>query len=183
MRSQSEPREITENRGCWIDRVIIRHLIYADLPQLEWDGEYKHLRQVYLNAYHHRNQGKNVLWVADLPNEGIIGQVFIQLNSVRKDLADGFFSAYLYAFRIKPEFRNFGLGSRMFSIIETDLIKRKFREITLNVAKTNVGARRLYERLGFTIFGSEPGEWSYRDHNNKLQHVVEPAWKMIKPLG
>ena len=167
----------------WINKVIIRHLIFSDLPQLEWNGEYKHLRQVYLNAYKFRNQGKNVLWVADLPQIGIIGQVFIQLNSVRKDLADGFFSAYLFAFRIKSDYRNAGLGTRVFSVIENDLVKRNFREITLNVAKGNQQAIRLYERLGFEIVGFEPGEWSYRDHDDKLQHVVEPAWKMIKSIS
>jgi ribosomal protein S18 acetylase RimI-like enzyme len=167
----------------WINKVIIRHLIYSDLPQLEWNGEYKHLRQVYLSAYKFRNQGKNVLWVADLPQIGIIGQVFIQLNSVRKDLADGFFSAYLFAFRIKPDYRNARLGTRMFSVIENDLVNRNFREITLNVAKGNHRAIRLYERLGFEIIGSEPGEWSYRDHNDKLRNVAEPAWKMIKSIS
>ncbi len=174
--SQSSP-------NLWINSVIIRHLIFSDLHQLEWDGEYKHLRQVYLNAYKYKNQGKNVLWVADLPQKGIIGQVFIQLNSVRKDLADGFFSAYFYAFRIKPGFRNAGLGTRMFSVVENDLLQRNFREITLNVARTNELAIRLYKRLGFIIAGAEPGEWSFRDHNNTLQNVREPAWKMIKTIS
>jgi ribosomal protein S18 acetylase RimI-like enzyme len=166
--------------NLWINKVIIRHLIFSDLPQLEWNGEYKHLRQVYLNAYKNRNQGKNILWVADLPESGVIGQVFIQLNSVRKDLADGIYSAYLYAFRIKPEFRNAGLGTRIFNVIENDLKKRNFHEITLNVSKTNDRAISLYKRLGFEIVGSDPGEWSYRDHDDKLQNVVEPAWKMVK---
>ncbi|PKO07377.1 MAG: hypothetical protein CVU41_01375 [Chloroflexi bacterium HGW-Chloroflexi-3] len=181
---KSEPIQINQSESTlWINKVIIRHLIFSDLPQLEWNGEYIHLRQVYLNAYKNRNQGKNVLWVADLPQVGVIGQVFIQLNSVRKDLADGFFSSYLYAFRIKPEFRNAGLGSRIIRVVENDLVKRNFREITLNVAKTNNRAILLYERLGFEIVGSEPGEWSYRDHNNKLQNVIEPAWKMVKSIS
>jgi ribosomal protein S18 acetylase RimI-like enzyme len=179
-----DPFDINQTQSnLWIDNVIIRHLIFSDLTQLEWNGEYKHLRQVYLNAYKNRNQGKNVLWVADLPQIGVIGQVFIQLNSVRKDLADGFFSAYLYAFRIKPEFRNAGLGSRIYQVVEKDLLKRNFREVTLNVAKTNEPAIRLYQRIGFEIVGSEPGEWSFRDHENKLQKVVEPAWKMVKSIS
>jgi ribosomal protein S18 acetylase RimI-like enzyme len=167
----------------WINNVIIRHLILSDLPQLEWDGEYSHLRQVYLSAYKKRNEGKNILWVADLPKSGIIGQVFIQLNSTRKDLADGNYCAYLFAFRIRPDFRNAGLGTRILSVVETDLLKRNYGEITLNVAKTNVNAIRFYNRLGFEIIGSEPGEWSFRDQNNKLQHVKEPAWKMNKLIN
>ena len=66
----------------WLKRVIIRHLTFDDLPHLEWEGEYIHYRQVYLKAYQSRNEGKTVIWVADLPSMGIIGQVFIQLNSI-----------------------------------------------------------------------------------------------------
>ena len=179
MKGHSNLLQSTDN---WLDHVIIRHLIYADLPQLEWGDEYKHLRQVYLRAYKSRNEGKNVLWVADLPDQGIIGQVFIQLTAARRDLADGFFCAYLYAFRIKQDYRNSGLGTRMLRIVENDLIKRRFREVSLNVARSNTAAIRMYERNGFEIVGPEPGEWSYYDHENKLRRVVEPAWKMVKSL-
>jgi ribosomal protein S18 acetylase RimI-like enzyme len=166
----------------WLKRVIIRHLTFDDLPHLEWEGEYIHYRQVYLKAYQSRNEGKTVIWVADLPSMGIIGQVFIQLNSIRKDLADGFFCAYLYSFRIKPNYRNAGLGRLMMSVVEKDLCKRNFKEINLNVAKNNLHAIRFYRQNGFEIVDSEPGEWSFRDHNDKIRTVVEPAWKMTKIL-
>lgn len=166
----------------WKDQVIIRHLIFEDLPELEWDGEYTRYRKVYLRAYKSSNEGKTVIWVADLPSTGIIGQVFLQLNSMRKDLADGSFCAYLYSFRIKSNFRNAGLGKRMLDIVEGDLRKRHFQEITLNVAKTNLDAIRFYQSNGYEIIDSEPGEWSFRDHNDKLQRVVEPAWKMMKRI-
>ena len=178
---------VEQNTGVlasqWLHNVIIRRLIFSDLPHLEWNGEYKHLRQVYLNAYKLRNEGKNVLWVADHPQKRIIGQVFIQLDSVRKDIADGFSCAYLFAFRIKPEYRNAGLGTRILKVVEEDLSKRNYHEISLNVAKANLNAIRFYSRLGYEIVGSESGEWSYRDHLNNMQHVVEPAWKMLKTIS
>lgn len=166
----------------WINNVNIRHLTFEDLPELEWNGEYKHLRQVYLKAYKSSKEGRSVIWIADLPVQGVIGQVFIQLNAIRKDLADGFSCAYLYSFRIKSPYQNKGLGKRMLDVVEKDLKKRRFQEITLNVAKTNVNAIRFYHKSGFEIVDSEPGEWSYRDHNDQLQREVEPAWKMIKRL-
>lgn len=180
--NKDKPQSKIPLHNNWIDRVIIRHLIFDDLLQLEWGEEYKHFRQVYLKAYKNRNEGKSLIWVADLPQIGIIGQVFIQLNSARKDLADGFFCAYLYSFRIKPEYRNAGLGTRIMTIVENDLKKRNFRELTLNVAKTNIDGVRLYQKLGYEIVGSETGEWTYRDHNDDLQNIVEPAWKMVKSL-
>jgi ribosomal protein S18 acetylase RimI-like enzyme len=166
----------------WLNQINIRYLTFEDLPKLEWNGEYTHLRQVYLKAYKSRKEGKSVIWVADLLEKGVIGQVFVQLNAIRKDLADGFSCAYIYSFRIKSEFRNYGLGKQMLVVVEKDLRKRRFREVTLNVAKTNINAIRFYKNNGFEISGSEPGEWSYRDHNDKLQKIVEPAWKMIKNI-
>ena len=176
--------ESSKEETCneWMSLVIIRHLIFSDLPQLEWEGEYSHFRRVYQQAYQRAREGKTLLWVADLPKKGIIGQCFIQLNSTRSDLANGYDRAYLYAFRIKNAYRNSGLGSRLLHIVENDLFLHEYKEITLNVAKNNTAAIRLYRRAGYEIAGHESGEWSYRDQNNKVCHVVEPAWKMIKYL-
>ncbi len=170
------------NDQKWISKVNIRPLVRFDLPQLEWDGEFAYLRKVYARAFERVLEGKSIMWVADLPGQGIIGQVFIQYVSFRSDLADGMNRAYLYAFRIKPAFRNAGLGTLMNKKLETHLLKKKFREISLIVAKDNAAAIRLYERLGYKIKGQESGEWSFRDHRNRLQHVVEPGWKMVKVL-
>jgi ribosomal protein S18 acetylase RimI-like enzyme len=162
--------------------VNIRPLVRSDLPQLEWDGEFVHLRKVYARAFERVLEGKSIMWVADLPGQGIIGQVFIQYVSIRSDLADGINRAYLYAFRIKPVYRNAGLGTRMNQVLETHLLNKSFREISLIVAKENTAAIRLYERLGYKKEGQESGEWSFRDHRDRLLHVVEPGWKMVKVL-
>ncbi|HZW02367.1 MAG TPA: GNAT family N-acetyltransferase, partial [Anaerolineaceae bacterium] len=111
-----------------------------------------------------------------------IGQVFIQLICDRPELADGHRRAYLYSFRIRETYQNQGLGTRMLRHLEDDLHRRGFRAVTLNVAKDNPRALRLYEREGFTIVAHEPGEWSYPDHNGVWQRVVEPAWRMEKAL-
>jgi ribosomal protein S18 acetylase RimI-like enzyme len=167
----------------WLQKVSFRPIVRSELLQLEWEGEYSHLRKVYASAFEKHLTGKTIMWVADLQNQGIIGQVFIQLSSTRMDLADGQNRAYLYAFRIRPAFRNAGLGTRMNWFLEDFLIKKQFKEITLIVAKENLSAIRLYNRLGYHKAGYESGAWSYRDHNNQIQHVVEPAWKMIKTLS
>lgn len=166
----------------WLQQVEIRHLTRDDLSALEWDGEYSHFRRVFQAAYKRTQRGLSLLWVVDLPGTGIIGQVFVQLVCDRKELADGFTRAYLYSFRIKPLYRGIGLGSRMLQHVERALMKRGFRFLTLNVAKTNQRARRLYERLGYYVTAHEPGCWSYPDHNGVWQRVEEPAWRMEKKL-
>ncbi|MFN7035751.1 MAG: GNAT family N-acetyltransferase [Bellilinea sp.] len=169
-------------RRDWLETVVIRHVRKEDLPALEWDGEFSHFRRVYAEAFERSQMGYSVMWVAELPEKGIIAQVFIQLICNRKELADGIKRAYLYSFRVHHDFRHQGLGSRMVHHVEKDLIQRSFQVLTLNVAKDNLDALRLYLRLGFRIVAAEPGIWSYVDDKGIRQIVEEPAWRMEKNL-
>jgi len=166
----------------WMSRVVIRQMVATDLAGLEWDGEYSHFRRVYADAYQRSVSGSAVLWVADLPGEGIIGQVFLQLECDRSELADGRRRAYLYSFRIRPQFRRAGLGTKIMEMVEEFLRHRGFQSVTLNVAKTNVDAQRLYLRRGYHIVAHEPGIWSYPDEKGAWHQVEEPAWRMEKRL-
>jgi len=164
------------------ERIRVRQIKYSDLPGLEWGGEFTHFRRVYSDAYKRVLKGLSLIWVAEHPKQGIIGQLFIQLNCDRPELADGVEKAYMYAFRIRPEYRSHGLGNGMMQIIENDLSQRGFSILTLNVAKDNPRARALYERRGFVITSDEPGIWSYPDDKGIWHQVNEPAWRMEKPL-
>jgi len=163
-----------------VDDIVIRKMIKSDLPALEWDGEYTRYRDVYLMEFERSQIGSSILWVAEKPGIGVIGQLFVQLNAERQELANGRTRAYMYAFRIRPPYRGSGLGTRMMAVMEDDLRRRKFSLVTLNVGKTNYSARRLYARLGYRVIAHEAGRWSYRDEKGILQHVEEPAWRMEK---
>jgi ribosomal protein S18 acetylase RimI-like enzyme len=169
-------------RPAWIEQVIIRHLRSEDLPALEWDGEYTRFRKLYLSAFERSRMGQSVLWVAEHQGVGVIGQLFIQLESDSVDLADGSTRAYLYAFRIRPGYRCEGLGSFMMNLAEADLIRRSFKVITLNVTQDNLEAIRLYERRGYKIIGPDAGRWSYPDHEGVWQTVEEASWRMEKQI-
>lgn len=163
--------------------VQIRHLIKADLPLLEWDGQFTHFRRSFKNAYYNARKGLAVLWVAAIPPDRIVGQVFVSLISrARSELADGRRRAYLYSVRVRSEFRGQGLGSRLMDIAEADLVDRGYRISTLNVARDNPKAIRFYRSRGYQIMAPEPGQWSYIDHLGRRQHVNEPAWRMEKHL-
>ena len=153
-----------------------------DLPFLEWDGKYCHFRRVYLEAFERFQRGLSVLWVADLPGPGVIGQVFIQLICDRTELADGANRAYLYSFRVRPEYRSAGLGTRIMQVVFEDLQRRDFRSLTLNVAKDNPRARKLYERNHFRIVAHEQGCWTFQNEKGGWQTVEEPAWRMERRL-
>lgn len=166
----------------WLSLVVIRHLDSSDLPELEWGGEYVHFRRLFQDAYEYAQQGRSILWVADLSEKGVIGQLFIQLFSGRRELADGHNRAYIYGFRIKPAYRRAGLGQRMMEIAEQELISLGYQIVTLNVGQNNPDARRLYEKLGYKVVAGEPGRWSYIDHQGNRREVDEPAWRMEKRL-
>jgi ribosomal protein S18 acetylase RimI-like enzyme len=174
--------DIEIEKTTWLSQVIIRQLCGSDLAGLEWDGVYTHFRRVYSEAYRRAQSGFSVLWVAEHPEAGLIGQVFIQLICDRPELADGCCRAYLYSFRIRPEYRCMGLGTRMLQVVHTDLKERGYQTITLNVAKDNLRAQKLYEKHGYQVVAHEPGIWSYPDEKGVWHKVNEPAWRMEKTL-
>lgn len=162
--------------------IIIRPLAKSDLPALEWDGEYLHFRNVFADVYKKVEKGTVKAWVAVTHDGRMIGQVFLQLSSDRKELADGWNKAYLYSLRVRQDWQNHGIGSMLIDVLEKDLRKMGFSRVTLNVARNNQAAIRLYARLGFQIVAEEPGVWSYPDHNNVWRTVSEPSWRMEKKL-
>jgi ribosomal protein S18 acetylase RimI-like enzyme len=120
--------------------------------------------------------------VADFTGASIVGQLFVQLNSARPELADGNHRAYIYGFRVQAPYRNQGLGTRMLHVAEADLIRRGFQRVVLNVNRDNPDARRLYERNGYWVVAEEEGRWSYLDQFGQRREVNEPAWRMEKIL-
>lgn len=164
------------------ESIIIRPLLKTDLPALEWDGEYLHFRNVFADVFKKVEKGSVKAWVAVSHDDRMIGQVFLQLSSDRKELADGWNRAYLYSLRVRQAWQNLGIGSKLIEVLEADLRKMGYSRVTLNVARNNQAAIRLYARIGYQIVAEEPGVWSYPDHNNVWRTVSEPSWRMEKKL-
>lgn len=165
-----------------LSALTIRPVTRADLPDLEWGGEYWKFREMFADLYHNTKKGRTLMWVvADTQGE-LIGQAFVMLKSGDREAADGVHRAYVFSFRVKAKWRNKGIGSSLMQFVEQDLKQRGFRFVTLNVAKENEGALRLYQHLGYRVVGSRPGIWSFRDPDGIIHHVKEPAWRMMKSL-
>jgi ribosomal protein S18 acetylase RimI-like enzyme len=165
-----------------LNKIQIRPLESDDLTDLEWEGEYSHFRTVYQNTFQRCLDEKALSWVAIHPDHGLIGQVFVQLECDRPELADGKERVYMFSFRIKPEYRNRGLGSQILEILETEIRKRGYSTITLNVSRENNDAIRLYERRGYKTVAADPGRWSYPDEKGCWHEVEEPSWRMEKNI-
>ena len=162
--------------------LTIRQVTKADLPALEWEGEYWKFRAMFADLYRNSLLGRTLLWVIAAPGGELIGQAFVMLKSGERDAANGKDRAYVFAFRVKSAWQNRGIGSYLMRFVEDDLRQRGFSYVTLNVAKDNLPALRLYKRLGYQVTGSRPGIWSYRDPDSVVHHVNEPAWRMLKNL-
>jgi len=122
------------------------------------------------------------MWVVDLDGFGLIGQAFVQFYPKKRFDSHGEKQAYIHAFRVRSKYRGAGIGTMLMVHIENILTDKGIDEVTLNVAKENRGALRLYKNLGYQLVGETSGRWWYHDHMNKLQEVVEPSWRLIKQL-
>ena len=153
----------------------------ADLKALEWEGEYAHYRRLFKRAIDEARRGRRILLLAEIKGQ-VVGQIFAQLTTRASFSTKSASSGYLYAFRVKPPYRNRGVGSRLLHEAETELASRGIRRAVISVAKRNIAARKLYERASYSVFTEDPGEWSYIDHEGRLREVKEPAFVMEKWL-
>ena len=161
--------------------VTIRIGCEADLPALEWDGEYRHFRQVYRRAMDEARRGQRALLVAEV--EGlVVGQLFVQFRGTDTSGERGGRYGYLHAFRVRPPYRNRGIGTRLVAQAETILRRRGCGKALLAVALANQPALALYQRLGYAVTGRDRGEWAYLDHQGRVCHVHEPSYVLEKPL-
>ncbi len=163
-------------------KCVFRPAVEADLPKLEWGGQYTHFREIFRRTFQeqqHRRRLMLVAAVSDYP----IGQVFIQFSSGDLSFADGHDRAYLYSLRVMEPFQRNGLGTRLVQAAEDLLRERGFHWTTIAAARDNPGAQRLYQRLGYKIFTEDPGRWEYVDHEGKLRTVVEPCYVMEKRIA
>ena len=153
--------------------VTIRSVRASDLPKLEWFGAYAHFRELYQRTWHDHLAGRRLMLVADL--DGFpIGQVW--LDVVPTDFA------YLYALRVMEPLQGLGIGTHLIQSAEALAISHGYRQIQLAVERSNVGARRLYERLGFQVYTQRVDAWSYTDHHGQTHWVQEDVFVMRKPL-
>ncbi|EPR12328.1 GNAT family N-acetyltransferase [Ruminiclostridium papyrosolvens] len=90
-------------------------------------------------------------------NEGISkGEIFVAIN--KEGLCVGFIWVvengafhsfpYLHLIAVKEEYRNLGIGKKLLQYFE-DTNAKEYTKLFLVVADFNVGAKRLYEKVGY----------------------------------
>jgi ribosomal protein S18 acetylase RimI-like enzyme len=130
--------------------VRIRTGFEADLPALEAFSELV-AHDVPVGRVHAQQcEGQALILVAEVNGEPG-GQMWIDLERRRAERA-----GEIWAVFVLPCLRGQGIGARLLRAAEEALQVRGFRWALLGVEADNPGARRLYERLGYTLAASTP---------------------------
>ena len=166
----------------WLDRVVIRLIREADLPELEWDGEYSRYRKVYREVYRNFEKGLSLPFVAETPEDGIVGQVFLTRKEPNPSYTSRSRYFFLSSFRIKPAFRDQGLGGRLMDVCFREVRSHRLRDIFLNCARENNRARRCYEKHGFRVIRLDEGNWTYVNDEGLVVTEMQSAYVMRKTL-
>jgi ribosomal protein S18 acetylase RimI-like enzyme len=87
------------------------------------------------------------------------------LSLMGADAAPDRLTGYISSLAVDPAWQGRGLGAALLDRLEADSRAAGKTRLALHVTDTNAGARRLYERHGFTAQRTEPalftGRWGY----------------------
>lgn len=72
--------------------------------------------------------------------------------------------AYITQLMVAPAFQRKGIGTELLRECERYLGSTDMEYVALEVLKTNAGARRLYERMGFCIYDESNGSYYMEKH-------------------
>lgn len=159
----------------------IRPATPRDLLAMEWEGEYRRYRRLYQQAMAEALRGRCSILLADAGGL-VVGQVVVRFGTAPPQVGDAPDVGYLHAVRVRPAFRNRGIGTQLIMEAEALLRCRGFCRAALAVARDNPDARRLYERLGYAVIAEDPGDWSYLDDEGHWRQVHEPCHILEKVL-
>lgn len=128
--------------------VIIRPCRARDLPALEWFGLFESHRGLIRAVFERQREGEAMMLVVEANGEPS-GQLWIDLSRRRRDA-----TGVIWAVRVLPCLQRLGIGTRLMDTAEAILRRDGFERSEVTVELDNEGARRLYERLGYTVTGS-----------------------------
>lgn len=92
---------------------------------------------------------------------------------------------WLYGLTVVAERRGEGIGTQLIREAERLCIDRGASHASLDVDIDNLGALRLYERLGYRIVGPHQHHWRTIDHDSGevLAQGAAATWLMRATLG
>jgi ribosomal protein S18 acetylase RimI-like enzyme len=129
---------------------------------------------LFADAFDRHLAGENVMLVADLHGFPV-GQAWIDLVKHRTERV-----GYIWAVRVFPFLQGLGIGTRLMHAAERVLSGRGYRCAEVGVEKDNTAARRLYERLGYTLLGDAREEYGFTTPDGVRASYVVDHWRLRK---
>jgi GNAT superfamily N-acetyltransferase len=120
-----------------------------DLPALEWLGLFTGQRSIIAETFASQLRGEGLMLLA-VANDFPLAQAWLDFSrrGTRR-------CPRVWAFRVFPPLRRAGLGTWMLGVIERLAKERGATRLEVGVERANSDARRLYERLGYRLSGTE----------------------------
>jgi ribosomal protein S18 acetylase RimI-like enzyme len=156
--------------------IVIRPCRAEDLPTLEWFGLFEPHRQIIRETFDRHRRGEVVMLVADV-NGVPSGQAWID---ARREGAGP--AGVLWAVRVFPCLQNCGIGSRLIAAAEHVLRAHDCHFVEVQVEKDNPAARRLYERLGYQVFGERREDYHFTTPDGSRATLPLDQWVLQKAL-
>jgi ribosomal protein S18 acetylase RimI-like enzyme len=157
--------------------VLIRECREEDLPALEWFGLFAAERPLIRRVFEQHRRGDALMLVAQA-NGHASGQLWVDLAHEAEGHGE------IWAVRVLPCLQGRGLGTRLMAHAEALLAARSCARALVTVERSNVGALRLYQRLGYApcgtrLAGSIAGTLPEQDRHQwllaKTLHPPPPA--------
>jgi ribosomal protein S18 acetylase RimI-like enzyme len=158
-----DTRRAIEERG--VGALPINDLLHGDLDKIAWSGDPRH--PVMVGRQLDRVGGGDVDYLAvRAPNGWPVGKLGI-------DFAKYPDAGWLWQFATHPGLQGLGIGSHLMAGAERRIIGRGRRLARIGVEDANVGARALYERLGYVALGPDTDSWERvgADGTSTLHHA------------
>lgn len=151
--------------------VVIRAVREEDLPALGWFGMFD--EETLREALGRHEAGAMIFLVAEA-NGHAVGQAWVDVRG-----GDGEGVGVIWAVRVLPALQRKGIGTRLVAAAEAALAERGIGAAELQVERSNVAARRLYERLGY----AETARETNRGRGGGPRWCPQRQWLMRKALG
>ena len=132
-----------------INTVRIEKLAVHDLYRLTELFEYNNVEQMIAECTRDIQNRRIDIFVL-YENGVLIGELHVMYENDDENFAVRGKRAYLFAFRVRKEYRNKGYGTRLLKTVLTRLKEDGYYEFTVGVEDDNSGAIHMYQAQGFT---------------------------------
>ncbi|WP_274365663.1 GNAT family N-acetyltransferase [Paenibacillus thermotolerans] len=129
--------------------VLCRQGSIEDFDRLHWSwNKPSTTKDIFMNRIEHDVQE---IWVAEYKNM-LIGELHLIWISEDKDEANGINRAYLFSYRVHPDYQGKGIGSRLMKKVLHRILEKGFNEVTIGVEQAEKQLVQMYNAWGFCNF-------------------------------